>query len=241
MKKLIIRLLLLLFTQNSYSQNQGNIDIAKIMYTENQILGSKILKEIYSKLNINVYFIDLPGFRAIEEVTQGRVVGEVHRPFSFGEEHPMLIRITPAINYMQLKAFSKNKSIKVDGWNSISNYRIGIIKGSVYVEKSTKNMPNVFSVNTLEQLIEMNLKDHIDLFITDEYNALILLKRLKQNDKIKPLSKPLTERIDLYHYINRNYKNIADKVQAVVEKMNKSGELETLNKKLRIESIKNAK
>ena len=92
-------------------------------------------------------------------------------------------------------------------------------------------MPDVNPVSTIEQLALMHMSGRIDLFITDKYSGTLILKKMKLNDTIKALTPPLTEKIELYHYIHQKHKDLVPKIEKVLQKMIKSGELDTLRNK----------
>ena len=113
MKNFILICFFSIIFQSNYALGLVELEFAQVSDAPNQIIGGKILQSIYAKININAKIVSYPGSRAIEEARTGRIAGEVHRIFKYGELHPTLIRILPAINFIQPTAFSKNKSIKV--------------------------------------------------------------------------------------------------------------------------------
>ena len=237
MKKIILTCLFFLFFKVDYANGNETFDFAKVADTPDQAIGGKILEVIYSKLHIKANIISYPGSRASEEASKGRIAGEVHRIYAYGEQHPTLIRITPAINYIQPTVFSKNINIKIDGWKSLSKYRIGIIRGIVYSEVGTKGMPDVTVLNSIEQLALMVISGRIDLFVTDKYDGMLTLKRMMATSEIKPLSPPIVDKIELYHYIHQSHKDLVPKIEKIINDMTKNGELETLRQKLRKELL----
>lgn len=241
MKKNILFILLFFIFNTSLAETKVTLDIAKIADTPDQDVGAKLLKVIYSRINIDINIIDYPGIRLTEESTKGRVAGEVHRLYIYGERHSTLIRVTPAINYIQPTAFSNNKNIKIIDWKSLEKYRIGIIKGVVHSEEGTKGMPHVESVSSIEQLAQMTDTKRIDVFVTDKFNGQVILKKLKLNNSIEPLTPPLHNRIDIYHYLHQKHKDLVPKVEKVIKTMEKNGELEALRKKYRQELLSNIK
>jgi polar amino acid transport system substrate-binding protein len=233
-KYCIVFYLLLSFQIIAYAKKKEIIEFSMIDNDPSQEISARILQVIYSKLKINIHFICLPGRRSIEEAINGRSEGETNRLYQFGEKYPMFIRITPSTTYLEPSIFSKNQ-IKVNGWESISNYRIGIIKGIIYAENGTKGMPHVTAVNTLEQLVLMLQTNRIDLFITDKFNGIYTLKKMKLENEAKIISSPIIKKLELYHYIHNNYKYLVPIVEKVVQNMNANGELEALSKKFKKE------
>ncbi len=232
--KILCCIIFLVFPIAFAVETEKTVSIGRIMFTKNQILGSHILTDIYKQAKIKVEFIDLPGYRVTEELKSGNICAEVFRPFSYGEDHPYFIRISQPINYMQLKAYAlKRKKIKIQNWESLKSHSIGIIKGSVLVEKKTADIKDKILVNTIEQLLEMLIKNRVDLFITDEFNAKIFLKQSEHAKLIEELNPPLTEKIPLYHYFSNNCKNISEIIEKKVVELQETKKLEKIINKNR--------
>ncbi|APJ03076.1 substrate-binding periplasmic protein [Silvanigrella aquatica] len=239
MKKIIFILFFLGLFCNSYAKSDEVLSFAAIANTSNQIVGAKLLKDIYAKLNKKLNIEYLPGARASIESNKGTLAGEVLRIYSYGEHFPNLIRIDPEIYYIEPTAFVKNKNLKIDSWSSLKNYRVGIIRGFLWLDAGVKDVSNVTRVNSIDQLVLMVNLDRIDLFISDKLNGLITLKKLKMGDKIQALPNTSFERIKLYHYIHKKYKYLVPQIIKVVKEMKGSGELEALTIKYRDEVMKN--
>ncbi|WGL60957.1 transporter substrate-binding domain-containing protein [Pigmentibacter sp. JX0631] len=238
--KIIYCILIFIFSSVFASEAEKSVHIGRIMYTQNQILGSLILTDIYEQAKIPFEFIDLPGYRVTEELKNGNICAEVFRPFSYGEDYPYFIRISQPINYMQLKAYAlKRKNIKIQNWESLKNHTIGIIKGSVLVEKKTSEVKDKILVNTIEQLIEMLIKQRVDLFITDEFNAKIEIRKSEHAKLIEELNPALTEKIPLYHYFNNKCKNISEVIEKKVKELVQGKKLENIIENNRKKMLKN--
>ena len=237
MIKFILIFLLNIYIQSVFANSNSELEFAKTRGIPEHEICSKIIQKIYSKLKINIKISSYPGKRAIEESSKGIIAGEVCRFYEFGEEHPTLIRIPTPISYSLPSVFSNKKDININGWNSISKYRIGIIKGIIYSEKGTKDMPNVTRVSTIEQLAQMILLNRIDLFITSKYNGFLTLKKLKLDKKIYILSPPIQKEMKLYNYIHEKHKKLVPKIEAIVKEMKKNGEIENLKRKYMQEEL----
>lgn len=237
MINIILLCFLIISFYPSSATSKETLEFAEIANTPNQVIGGKILQFIYAKLNIKAKIIPLPGSRASFESNKGTLSGEVLRIYSYGEQFPNLIRIEPEIQYIQPTVFSKNENILINGWDSLSKYRIGIIRGFLWMENGVKNIQEVTRVNTIEQLASMVNLDRIDVFISDKLNGMLILKKMKLDKKIKPLSPPVSEKIKLYHYIHKKHKDLIPKIEKVVQEMTKSGELEALSNKFKKEML----
>ncbi len=229
----IIYLLIYFFSSNkTYAADRPKeLHFAFIGNLPNQIIGSKILETVYSKLNIPVTINNIPGLRSTKEIIHGQLDGEIQRNFQYGIDHPELIRIEPSINYSYPNVFSKNKNLKVNSWNDIFQYRVAVIKGTSFIKDKLSKFKKIEQVNSIEQLVMMLEYGRIDIFITDKINATVTINRMKLNKKINSIPIPSGGKTQLYHYLNIKHQNLAPQLQDVIKKMKKDGELETLQKK----------
>lgn len=226
-------LFLLLLGFNSKAKATDVLTFGQVSELPSQSICASILREVYNRLNIRIKIIELPGRRSVIESRREKIDGEVCRVLSFGRELPNLVKLSIPVNYASVSAFilSKNKKVKISGWDSIGKYKVGIIKGIINLEEATKKMAQVTFVNSIEQLCKMLELKRIDLFIATEFDAKIAIKKLKLEKKIKALSTPLRDKSPLYHYINSKHSVVISGVEKELLRMQKSGELAMLIEK----------
>ncbi|MCP3465599.1 MULTISPECIES: ABC transporter substrate-binding protein [unclassified Bradyrhizobium] len=220
---------LLLFAHPS--QAQSVIRLARIANIPDQYVGGEMLRVVYAQLNIKLEFEDVPGKRALALSSAGELDGEIQRIGTLSKDYPTLVRVTPAINYIQPSAFATKLRFDVAGWDSIKDYSIGIVRGVGSSENGTRGMSRVTATTNLESLIQMLDADRFDLMVTDLFSGLVAVRKLNLQARIYPLSPPL-ERIDIYHYLHERHRDLVPKVGKVIEEMTASGELARLREQL---------
>jgi ABC-type amino acid transport substrate-binding protein len=119
----------------------------------------------------------------------------------------------------------------VDGWNSIKDYSIGIVRGVGSSEAGTRGMDRVTATTSLENMIRMLDADRFDVMVTDLFSGLVAVRKLNLQARIYPLSPPL-ERIRIFHYLHERHRDLVPKVGQVIEQMEASGELAALREAL---------
>src|SRR5262249_45420381 len=152
------------------------------------------LKIVYGRLGIAVEFIDVPGKRALALSSAGLLDGEVHRIAAVAQQYPTLLRVEPPINYIEPAAFTTSLDFPLQGWESIKNYRIGIVGGVGSSEAGTRGMAHVEAVTDLESLVHMLAADRFDLLVTDLFSGRVTLRKRGLENRVHPLLPPL-ERI----------------------------------------------
>jgi len=225
-KVLFILTIMLLLTKITFAQSI--LTFAQIQNTPDQMVGAEILKAIYKKMGISIKMQNMPGKRALSESSTGRVDGEVHRIFKIGEDYSTLIRVPTPINYIEPSVFSKNYNFVITDCTALTDYYIGIVRGVRHAELCTQGMEKVKIFNNSIKMMELLDAGRIDIVITARINGLMLSKRMDY-ESIYPLSPPLN-RMLVYHYLHEKHKDLVLKLDAVIIKMQKNGELEMLRK-----------
>ncbi|WP_441260030.1 substrate-binding periplasmic protein [Bradyrhizobium sp. 521_C7_N1_3] len=213
------------------SQAQQLIRLARIADIPDQYVGGEMLRAVYAKLNIKLAFEDVPGKRALALSSAGEVDGEIQRIGTLSSDYPTLIKVTPAINYIEPAVFTTKLRFDVAGWNSIREYSIGIVRGVGSSEAGTRGMARVTATTSLENMIRMLDADRFEVMVTDLFSGLVAVRKLNLQTRIVPLSPPL-ERIHIYHYLHERHRDLVPKVGKVIAQMEASGELAMLREAL---------
>ncbi|KRR26444.1 ABC transporter substrate-binding protein [Bradyrhizobium lablabi] len=213
------------------SHAQSVIRLARIAGIPDQFVGGEILRAVYARLNISIEFADVPGKRALALSSSGELDGEVHRIANLAQTYPTLVQISPPINYIEPSVFTTTLRFNVRGWDSIRDYRIGIVRGVGSSEAGTRGMSHVTAATSLESMIRMLDAGRFELMVTDLFSGNAAVKKLELQSRIAPLSPPL-QRIYIYHYLHERHRDLARKVGAVIQEMDASGELARLREAL---------
>ena len=216
------------FCSASYSQEP--LKFARIVNTPDQIVGAEILKLCYERLGIPIEIVEMPGKRALQESSRGRIDGEVHRIFRVGDDYPALIRVPTPINYIEPTAFAKKLKLTVGGCDDLKAHRVGIVRGVKHAENCTRGMGNVQIVNSSKLLMQILHRDRVDIVITARINGLHQLKKLNLKG-IHALSPPLS-REPVYHYLNEKHAALVPKIDGIFKEMQEDGSLERLREQL---------
>jgi ABC-type amino acid transport substrate-binding protein len=218
---------------------QTVLRLARLENIPDQFVGGEILKAVYQCLGITVEFVDLPAKRALAESSLGRVDGEVHRILAVQSEFPSLIPVRPSINYIEPSAFVKQRDFRVDGWNSIAPYSIGIVRGVGSSERGTKGMSKVEAVASMDQLMQMLASGRIDVAVNDRFSGVLINKKLRLDKTLQPLS-PALEHIPLYHFLHERHRDLVPRVEKVLQGMEANGELERLRREITLRMLQEA-
>lgn len=210
---------------------QDTIRLARIADIPDQYVGGEMLRAVYARLNIKLEFEDVPGKRALALSSAGEVDGEIQRIGTLSRDYPTLVQVTPAINYIEPAVFATRLRFEVQGWDSIKDYSVGIVRGVGSSEAGTRGMARVTATTGLDNMVRMLDADRFDVMVTDLFSGLAAVRKLSLQDRIYPLSPPL-ERIHIYHYLHERHRDLVPKVGEMIARMEASGELAALREAL---------
>ncbi len=190
--------------------------------TVETVIGEVIVREAYRRLGIDVVIKKYPAERAVRLANRGELDGEVQRVGGLSERYPHLIQVQPAINFIEATVFTKATKFPVQGWKSLSPYRIGLIRGIKFAEWNTQDM-SVASVAAYDVLFRLLDRGRVDIAVSPRVNGWHHIKRMGL-EGIQPLE-PSVAVIDLYHYLNRKHADLVPFISAMFSRMRASGEL----------------
>lgn len=226
MKAFIALLLTLIsLSPGNISAIENPLIFSGIKGSENSHISMKVLTKAYNRLGIKIKYRPLPGERALRTSNAGKVDGEVFRIANVSKRYTNLVQIPTSINTLPAIAFSKNKKISIDGWQSLHPYKIGIQVGIKFAERGTKKL-NPVIVDTNEQLFRMLNSGRIDIAIASQVNGIKTLNTLKYIN-IHALQ-PVIEEYPLYHYLHKRHISLVPKLNDVLIKMHSSKEIQEI-------------
>lgn len=198
--------------------------------TIDTVVSEVIIKKAYKMLGHEIHIIRLPPKRALEDANSGIYDGDVQRIFSVEEHYPNLIRVEPAINFINGTGFIlKGSGIKAANWQELKAYKVGIILGIRFAETNVPKK-NSFVYYSYKKLTEALKSGKIDIGIYPQSNG-IFQTLLAGEEGIVPLDAPLA-RFELFHYIHNKNKILKDDLQQIFEQFKKEGLLKKVRQRV---------
>jgi hypothetical protein len=189
------------------------------------LVSADILKEAYRRIGIQINVLEVPAKRGLHNANFGRYDGEVMRIAGIAKAYPNLIMVPDFVNIMEGVAFSKNKEIQIQGWESLKPYRIGVVRGMKFAENGTKGMERDLVSNPV-QLFKMLDRGRLDIAILSRMSSLGALK-VSGVMGVYVLSPPLTK-IKLYHYLHKRHKNLVPQISKTLQELEKEGVIQKI-------------
>ncbi|BHH82093.1 substrate-binding periplasmic protein [Desulforhopalus sp. 52FAK] len=214
-------ILILTFPISGLAEEYNFVSIKGLIEQE---VGQLIIPEIYKKIGATVTITPVPGKRAQQEATTGKKDGEIMRIWTYGEENPTTIRVPTPYYQLETMAFIKKGSgIVINSKEDLAKYKLVKVAGVKHTNNISVGMPNVHNINNTELMMKFLQSGRADVALTNTVDGLLVLKKMGITD-IVPIDKPLAV-LDLFNYIHESRKDIVPKVDAAIQDMKASGEL----------------
>ncbi len=211
-----------------YAQTNKKYHFVRIKGLSEQVVGEKLLFEIYQRAKIPIDITPMTGSRALAEASSGRKDGETLRVFALGNKYPSLIRVPTAISTLTTQGFSA-KNIDINTAEDLKKYSLVRVRGVQHTKNITQSLKNVHVLPTSELLIEFLGRGRADVGLTGRLNGLSLIKASGLS-QVTIVGKPLKV-LPLYHYIHKKNKALVPRIDAIIKQMVDSGDMKKLREK----------
>ncbi|GGD69784.1 ABC transporter substrate-binding protein [Lacimicrobium alkaliphilum] len=200
---------------------------ASINLLAEQEVGRIVLPELYKKLNINISISPFPGKRAEYTAVSGQLDGEIMRIYSYGEENPAMIRVPTAYYYLETMPFVlKSRNLRILDRDDLRPLSIAKVRGVKHTNNITAGMTNVHNFDSPAEIMRMVAQGFVDVALTNTLGGLLVIEGF-QIETVVPSGKAL-DRLDLFHYIHQDHKDLVPRIDAVIAQSLASGELEKM-------------
>jgi len=197
----------------------------------------RIIKEAFQRIEIKAEIVYTSTEKSLIDVNAGLLDGEINRIEGMELSYPNLIRIPEPNMVMNFVAFS-TKSIPIQGWESIRNLYLGIVKGWKILEDKTEGFPRVVYVPSEVELFTMLHKGRIDLALYADLTGYAVLEDLGFKE-IFALAPPLEMR-NMYLYVHKKHRDKVELIAEGLRGMKQDGTYDALVKEYLPESRKDS-
>lgn len=225
-KRIAYLITVLLFVQGCFSSNTplkivlvSGVD-PQHAYLQKQI---QFLEEVFETLNYKLEVRQYQSAHCLELSNSGQVDGELWRIEGLDAEYKNLIRVpVPLWSHPEL-AFVYG-DIELDGWKSLSPYRVAFRAGTKVVENNIRDIVvNQVAVASIDEAFSLLEKGDVDVVISDNIVGSVLLKSDKYKDSgIRQLPEPLDQAL-LYTYLHKKHQELVPELARSLRKAKRDG------------------
>lgn len=226
MKQRVYMLIVLLFISTvSFAVSNSDLVIVSGPKSDVSEVSYIVLKEAYSKLNINLKIIHLSNVRSLDASNSGKYAGELHRAKTITKKYSNLIRIPVPIQEIEFHAYVRDRSIKIREWRDLEKHQFAYVRGIYYVKKNSPQK-NAITVSDNSQLFKLLDANRYNVAVANYLTAQQIIK--KNNYKIKSAGE--LGSIKLYHFLNKNNRKLVPKITQILRKMQELGRIRQIRR-----------
>jgi len=186
----------------------------------------EILRKVYHRVGYTVDIELLPAKRSLEQANLGNTDGDVARIAGTENSFPNLRPIPTPILTFKGVAFTKIKGERIDAWNDLAGYSVGIIRGIRYSEAGTRGL-NRYFVKDMAQLFKVLNNGRVQFVVAGASAGGWFVKENHADSGIHRAGGALHE-APLYHFIHKKNAHLVSQLDETIKKMEESGELEAI-------------
>ena len=181
-----------------------------------------LMTELFKRNSYELEFQKLPLKRGLINANRGLDDGDGPRVREIGHKYTDLVRIEVPILKISIHAHYKNKAIKINNWNDIKPYNVGVRTGTVIQVKNVKKVEpkEITYVATNEKLLELLNENKIDIAIADRVMPRGIKTKMGYKNMIE--SPPLLQK-NMYLYLNKKHKDKVESFERTLLKMKDEG------------------
>lgn len=189
----------------------------------------EVAREALNRIGYKLIINKLPAERALRQVNQGKIDGEMSRIKGIETIYENLVRVPEKIMDWEFVVFSKKPIDMTNGWKSLEDKNIGFITGWKILEKNVPQSAIVTQVKNSEQLFNLLERDRVDYVIYEFWggNRLIKLRGLKDVE----MRLPSLESRSMFIYLHKKHNNVVPELASAIFDMKKDGSYENFVRK----------
>lgn len=178
--------------------------------------GVAVIREAYRRLGVDIEIRWLQSSESLDLSNTGVIDGEIQRIDGISRMFENLIQVHVPVNFIQGVVFGRTDSVVVRGWHSLKPYRVGIVKGIVFAEEGTADLPDVKRFDSYEELFTGIRDGLVDVGVMPRVNGILLQRQGIKNVVEIP---GVLEHIFLYHYLNKKHADLVPRLTRTLKDM----------------------
>lgn len=180
-----------------------------------------IVNEAFRRLGMEVKIVHLPSERALVNANKGIDDGNFARIAGLEKDYPNLVMVPEQIATFEFAAFARDSSIRIDGWESLQSYSVGIVTGWKILEANVTRTRLLTKVSSPDALFDLLVHGRVDIVVFDREQGKAILRRNGISGVMA--LKPLLASTDMFIYLNSRHAALAPKLAAVLREMKRDG------------------
>ncbi len=189
-------------------------------------LEDQIALEIYRRLGYSVTIYDAPAARALILLNDGIDDGALARNPNMQQRFPNLVQFSEHVLEREYVAFTKSPWVKIDGWESLENYTVGIVNGWKILERNITNSKDLIKVRDGTQLFKILDAGRVEIVVFNKWGGLQLIRDLDLKD-VRPVMPSLAAK-KVYFYLHKRHADLAEDASEILRELKRDGTYDRL-------------
>lgn len=186
-------------------------------------IGSEaILSKAYGELKQPVEFIALPLRRALSMLQAGELDGNLHRAAALAAQQSNLVRVPTQINTVVVRIYTKDGRVRATSWQRLAGRKVAFRRGVLIIERHLPADVVRVEARSEAQAMRMLAEGVVDAALAAEPGQ-SRMHPAAVAAKLQRLDGALNEE-PLYHYLLARHSALAARLDAVLKRMQASGE-----------------
>lgn len=216
---------LMLFGTEAHARE--SLKLAVLNTSPPSVIAGAMLSEIFRQANVPLVLVTMPAARSSVEADAGRVDGEVARVPSYGDAHPMLIRVDPPIDQLSISAyFKKTLRANIARKEDLIPYRVGYVHGLKATYDQVKDLPQFREAQSSKLLVLMLGANRFDAIVNNSASTDYYLFKLGYTD----IEQVELSREPVHLFLHQKHRDLVPLIASTIQKMTTSGELTRVRK-----------
>lgn len=195
----------------------------------------QLVVEAFRRINYEVTIEHRPVERSIQEANKGMVDGEFIRVPGMSKIYPNLVQVPIELFEFEFVAFSQMRDLKLQNWNDLNQYYVGIVVGWKILEKNVPDTERRYSLANRHILFKMLYSGRIDIAVYSRFAGIEVIKELDYQG-LYVIEPPLAQK-KMYLYLHKKHADLVPRLHQVIEEMYADGTyarlLKTMNEQVK--------
>ncbi len=180
----------------------------------------EVMKEAFQRNGLDVVVQAPTAERGLQHANRGIDDGDGPRIAGLSRLYPNLIQVPEKIVDVEFTAFSKKDIPVTNSWDSLDDYRVGILIGWKILEENLASA-SLRKVKDAETLFRLLNDGRIDVAVINRVDGQAVIRQMNM-DGIKALQPPLDVK-EMFLYLHRKHEDLVPKIDRTLKEMKADG------------------
>ena len=192
-------------------------------------IAEPVVRRAYAELKQPMDLVDLPIRRALAMMLKGDLDGNVLRIAELAQEQPGLFRVDAPLVTAEVRIYARPSAAKPTRWSGLTGLRVAYMRGVLVLERNIPNGAVRVEADTAAEVLRMVNAGIADVGLMTEPAQAKLYPGAKTYGLVR--QDAVLMQYPLHHYLIASHRDLGLRLNAVLKKLEASGELPAIRAK----------